>query len=280
MINKEVKTVFIDLHTHTTASDGVLSPTELLDLARANGTKMLAITDHDTVAGYLSVKSCCSDIRLISGVEISTTWEGTGIHMVGLNFDPEKTAIKQLLSAQATARRQRAEIILQKLQKVGFSITIDELHEYAQTAHIGRPHIARLMVEKGYVNSIDKAFKKYLGTGKMGDVKSGWATLTEATQAIRQSDGIAVIAHPNHYKMTRTKLLKMLDDFIEAGGQGLEVISGKQHPDITTKFAHIANDKGLYASLGSDFHRHFPYAANVGLLPTLPDFVTPVWTTF
>ncbi len=270
----------IDLHTHTTASDGSLTPLELIALAKENNTQMLAITDHDTVSGYLSVKEAVTGIRLISGVEISTVWHGIGIHMVGLNFAPEHLSIQQLLSQQATARQQRAEIILHKLNKVGVAIRLDELHEHAQTNHIGRPHIARLMVETGYVSSVDKAFKKYLGTGKVGDVKSGWVSLTEAAQAVRESGGVAVIAHPNHYKMTRSKLLRMIDDFVTVGGQGIEVISGKQHRDISTKFAHIANDKGLYASVGSDFHRYFPYAANVGLLPELPESVTPVWTLF
>lgn len=284
MTKQEIDSAFIDLHTHTQASDGALSPTELVELAIANKTKMLAITDHDTIAGYEAARDFIQndslDIRLITGVEISTVWEGMGIHLVGLDFNPHHEAIVSLLKNQAKARQERAENILQKLQKIGFPMTIEELQSHAKTTHIGRPHIARLMLDKGYVSSIDKAFKKYLGAGKMGDVKSGWVDLVEATEAICHSGGVAVIAHPNHYKMTRSKLLRMIDDFIGAGGQGIEVISGKQHQDITRKLVQIAVDKGLCASLGSDFHRQLPYAATVGVLPRLPAHVVPVWTCF
>lgn len=272
----------VDLHTHTTASDGVLEPQALLDLAIENGTHTLAITDHDTIEGYLAAHKTAQQrgVHLISGVEISTTWGGMGIHIVGLNFDAKHPAIGQLLNEQAQARQQRAESILHKLAKVNCPMTLKELQDHANTQHIGRPHIAQLMLAKGYVSSIDKAFKKYLGAGKIGDVKNGWATLPTTISAVRESGGMAVIAHPNHYKMTRSKLLRMVAEFSEMGGQGIEVISGKQQRDITLKIAHIANEYNLYASLGSDFHRPFRHAANVGVLDTLPECVTPIWQAF
>lgn len=272
----------VDLHTHTTASDGALSPSALVDLAIANETQLLAITDHDTVAGYQAVRDTAKQrgLNLISGVEVSTSWQGMGIHIVGLNFDAEHAAMTDLLARQAEARQQRAQTILHKLSKAGLPMSLSEVQQSANHSHIGRPHIARVMIEKGYVNSMDKAFKKYLGAGKMGDVKSGWVSISEAVTAIRDSGGMAVVAHPNHYKMTRTKLMRLLDEFIDAGGQGIEVISGKQHHDISEKFAQIALEKALYASLGSDFHRHFPHAADVGKLPTLPSTTTPIWQAF
>lgn len=271
-----------DLHSHTTASDGALSPSELLARAAENGVMRLAITDHDTVAGYLSVRdsALAQSLQLISGVEISTQWNGIGIHVVGLNFDAEHATMAQLLAKQAQVREQRAEIILQKLRKNNLPISMDEVIATAKTRHIGRPHIAAVMVEKGYVNNANAAFKKYLGAGKIGDVKNGWASIPTAVKAITDSGGVAVLAHPNHYKMTRTKLFVLLDEFQQAGGRAIEVISGKQHRDITAKFAQIARDKGFYASLGSDFHRPLSYGCDVGEVAQLPEDLSPVWVLF
>lgn len=273
----------IDLHTHTNASDGQLSPQALLQQALDNGTTMLAITDHDTIDGYLAIYGNVvhhSSLRLISGVELSTQWQGMGIHVVGLNFSVRHPAMVTLLAQQRTVRQQRGLTILNKLAKIGIFISEAELKHYVGQGQIGRPHIAQLMLDKGYVNSIDKAFKKYLGAGKVGDVRNRWSGLAESVAAIRAAGGVAVIAHPNHYQMTRTKLLRLIDEFIAAGGQGIEVISGRQHNDITQKYSHIANDKGLYASVGSDFHRYLMYAPSIGELAPLPDAVTPIWTLF
>lgn len=274
--------VNVDLHSHTTASDGHLSPTELVDLALTNNVDMLAITDHDTVVGYQDAKkyACTRGLRLISGVEVSTTWAGQGVHIVGLDIDPYHITITQLLTRQAEARQIRCQMILHQLKKVNLPITLEEVQANAGHNHIGRPHIAQVMIDKGYVSNMAKAFKKYLGAGKIGDVKNTWVDLADAVHAIHHGGGIAVIAHPNHYKMTRSKLLRMIDDFQESGGKGIEVISGKQHPDVTRKFAVIANKRALLASTGSDFHRHVAYAPAVGQLPLLPESVTPVWTAF
>lgn len=272
----------IDLHTHTTASDGYLTPTELVDLALANHVEMLAITDHDTTLGYENVKDYAQQrgLKLIAGVEISTTWGGQGVHIVGLNFDVTHVAMTKLLDFQRGARQIRYHVILEKLAKAKLPISEAELLTHVGDGQIGRPHIAHAMVAKGYVKNINQAFKQYLGAGKIGDVKNGWASLTDTVSAITDSGGVAVIAHPDKYKMTRSKTLRLIDEFIELGGRGIEVISAKQHVDITEKYAKIANDKGLYASLGSDFHRHVSYAPNVGQLPTLPSSVTPIWRIF
>lgn len=277
-----VVTPCIDLHTHTTASDGALSPVALLNLAEENGVDRLAITDHDTIAGYQCAKMHAKEYHLvlISGVEVSTTWGGQGVHIVGLDFDPNHRLITRLLATQAKARHIRCQTILDKLAKSNMPIALQTVYDYAGHQHIGRPHIAQVMVEKGYVKNMTQAFNKYLGAGKIGDVKSGWVTLEDTVTAINAAGGIAVVAHPDKYKMTRMKLLRLIDAFSEMGGRGIEVISGKQHPDITTKYARIANDKGLYASLGSDFHRHLSYAPSVGQLSALPPSVTPVWQGF
>lgn len=276
----------IDLHTHTTASDGHLTPSELVDLALTNHVEMLAITDHDTTWGYESVKDDAKQrgLQLVSGVEISTTWGGQGVHIVGLNFDPKHAAMTQLLDFQRDARAKRYHVILDKLAKAKVPISEDELLNHVGSGNnnrqIGRPHIAQAMVAKGYVNTVEKAFKQYLGAGKIGDVKNGWASLADTVSAITESGGIAVIAHPDKYKMTRSKTLRLIDEFIELGGRGIEVISAKQHIDITNKYAKIANDRKLYASIGSDFHRHVSYAPDVGKISPLPHNITPIWQAF
>lgn len=272
----------VDLHTHTTASDGGLSPTELVDLAIANQVEMLAITDHDTIEGYENVKTLARQrgLQLISGVEVSTTWSGQNVHIVGLNFDTNHPAIKKLLAFQKNARQRRGGIILDKLAKAKLPISKAELIAHVGEGQIGRPHIAQIMVAKGYASSVDKAFKRYLGAGKIGDVKNGWVSLADTVSAITHSGGVAVIAHPDKYKMTRSKLLRFIDEFIALGGQGIEVISSRQHIGVTEKYANIANEKGLCASLGSDFHYQVAYAPEVGQLPALPRFVTPIWETF
>ncbi len=272
----------IDLHMHSNASDGAFSPDELLQIATDNSLDLFAITDHDTISGYLSVRNKANAIgmRLISGVELSTLWAGIGVHIVGLNFDPNHSAMIALLQHQTDVRKNRTDKILQKLAKIGFDLNLSELLLSVGEGVVGRPHIAQSMVDKGYVKNTNQAFKKYLGAGKIGDIKNGWVSLSEGVKAIRESGGVAVIAHPNHYKLTRSKLLRLVDDFISAGGQGIEVISGKQHRDITEKIAAIATDKGLYASIGSDFHRPLSYGVEIGELPTLPESVQPIWRLF
>ncbi len=272
----------VDLHTHSTASDGVLSADELIQIATDKPLDYFSITDHDTITGYLSVREKAKAIgmNLIAGLELSTLWNGIGVHIVGPNFEPTHSAMAHLLQHQTDARIARTDTILQKLAKIGFELSLSELQSSVGKGVIGRPHIAQLMVEKGYVKGTNQAFKKYLGNGKIGDVKNGWISLSDGVKAIRESGGVAVIAHPNHYNVTRTKLLRLVDEFIGAGGQGIEVISGKQHRDVTDKIATIATDKGLYASIGSDFHRPLSFGVGVGELPPLPDSVPPIWELF
>ncbi len=271
-----------DFHTHTNVSDGILSPEDLLTRAIDNGVSKLAITDHDTIDGYISIldSTLTKQIQLISGVEISTTWKGIGIHIVGLHFDINNVLITDCLKKQNQARKLRANIILDKLTKAGMPISMEEVKPFCTGKQVGRPHIAAAMVAKGYVNNTNKAFKKYLGAGKIGDVKSGWVDISSVVEAVVKSGGVAVIAHPNQYNITRTKLMCLFDEFKEYGGQAIEVISGRQHQSITEKYAHIANEKGFYASLGSDFHKPLSYACDIGKLPTLPRDVIPVWELF
>jgi predicted metal-dependent phosphoesterase TrpH len=261
--------VLIDFHTHTTASDGALSPLELLIRARDAGLSQLAITDHDTIAGYRAVAGhytqVCPEVTLIPGVELSCRWSGTTIHILGLGFDCEHPVMAAGLATLAQARMDRAEKISVRLAAVGFEGSLAGALAQAGDSQIGRPHFAAWMLEMGHVDSFGKAFDKYLGQGKTGDVKSFWPELAEVTQWIVAAGGVAVIAHPLYYRFTRMKLRRMVADFKAAGGTAVELINGRQHADQTAQLRRLAEDFELEVSAGSDFHKDSSYGAKIGV---------------
>lgn len=269
-----------DLHTHSTLSDGSLTPQELLARAVEKGVDVLAITDHDTMDAYQEVPLVNNGIKLVPGIELSTQWGSTGIHVLGLNVDPGSDAIRTAAQTQSAARLERAGRIGENLEKKGIEDAFNGAKELAGGSYIGRPHFARYIVNTGRANSINAAFKKYMGDGKTGDVKQHWAELPQIIQWIRDANGIAVLAHPLKYKLTRTRLKRLLDDFIEAGGQGMEVVSGQQLPYRTRDLAQLCEQKGLLASCGSDFHTPGNTWAELGAIAPLPSSVTPVWDRF
>jgi 3',5'-nucleoside bisphosphate phosphatase len=268
----------IDLHTHTNASDGKLAPVELLQRAEAKGIELLSITDHDTVAAYSKIKRPL--LTLIPGIEFSTFWNRTGIHIVGLNIDLQSNAITEAIAFQSTARHKRAEAIATNLESKGIKDAFTGAGKIAGNNNIGRPHFAEYLVQTGTCVSIEEAFKKYLGAGKSGDIKKFWATMPQIIDWIHAAGGIAVLAHPLTYKMTRSKLSLLLDDFIAAGGQGIEVVSGKQLPHETRDLARLCNQKKLMASCGSDFHQPGKSWIELGQFPPLPKDCDPVWEYF
>ena len=268
----------IDLHTHTNVSDGKLSPGELLQRAEDRGIEILSITDHDTVAAYSSIKN--SSLVLVPGVEFSTRWSNTGIHIVGLNIDLQSDAISEALAWQTTARHKRAEEIAAKLERKGVTDALEGAQKIAGNDNIGRPHFAEYLVQTGACVSIEEAFKKYLGSGKSGDIRKYWAAMPQIIDWIRAAGGIAVIAHPLTYRLTRMKLSLLLDDFITAGGQAIEVVSGKQLPDDTRNLARLCKQKKLKASCGSDFHQPDKSRSDLGQFPPLPHDCNPVWENF
>ncbi len=265
-----------DLHTHSTASDGELSPTDLVERASLKGVTHLAITDHDTTAAYAELGSQAA-VTLIPGIELSTRWRKIGVHIVGLGLDLGNNVLNEGIAQQQRARRERAENIATRLAKAGFPDTLSAATELAGRSTVGRPHFARHLAAAGHVRSVEEAFRKYLGDGKLGDVRQHWAPLTDVIEWIRSAGGVAVLAHPAHYRLTRTKLCELLDDFTAAGGQAMEVISGKQDASLTRKLAALADDFALYASTGSDFHRPAARWAELGSCPALPDTCRPVW---
>ena len=275
----------IDLHCHTTASDGKLSPEQLIERALEQNVQVLAITDHDTVAGFRQaleyVEGHQKDIRLISGIELSCVWSGMLIHIVGLNFNPEHPAMVQAETRQNTIRYQRAQTIAERLsKKLQHPIPFSEVENLAGGTHIGRPHFAQYLVEQGLVSSMAAAFEKYLGAGKVGDVKTGWPTLSEVVHWIVEAGGIAVMAHAHRYKMTRTKLRACLHDFTDAGGQGLEVAYSNMDSGQQQLMARMAEDFQLLGSCGSDFHGPNRFGLELGRMTAFPQHIEPVWKYF
>ena len=268
-----------DLHSHSTCSDGRLSPTELVQLAASEGVHTLALTDHDTVQGVPEAQQAAAEagIALVTGVEISTTWSGCNVHIVGLNMDIEHPALRQGLESQQQARRKRAEIIAEKLSSLGVDDFLAKAEAVAGGAELGRPHFARVLVDEGVVQTMPEAFKKYLGAGKKGDVKSLWPGIEQAVAWIRAAGGVAVLAHPLHYKMTNMKRRALLKAFKEAGGAAMEVVSGAQQSrDQTLYMAQLAKEYALAASTGSDFH-FLSQWQKPGKTNHLPETVNPVW---
>jgi predicted metal-dependent phosphoesterase TrpH len=272
--------VLFDLHSHTTLSDGALTPRELISRAVDKGVDVLAITDHDTLDAYRELPLNAGGIKLVPGIELSTQWQSVGIHVLGLNVDLNSDVIHAAAKAQSNARLERAIRIGEILEKQGVVDAFRGARELAVGGYIGRPHFARHVVNTGKAKSINAAFKKYLGDGKAGDVKQHWAELPQIIKWIRDANGIAVLAHPLKYKLTRTRLKRLLESFMNAGGQGMEVVSGLQLPQHTKDMAQLCEQRGLLASCGSDFHMPGKYWAELGAISSLPDNVTPVWDRF
>lgn len=269
-----------DLHSHTTFSDGSLTPHELITRAIEKRVDVLAITDHDTLDAYHHLPEPNADITVIPGVEFSTQWGNTGVHIVGLNVDPRSDAISTGVEYQADARLQRARLIGEKLKSKGIENAFEGANQLSRGSYIGRPHFAQYIINIGRAKSMNAAFKRYMGDGKVGDVKQHWAELPQIVQWIRDAGGIAVLAHPMKYKLTRTKLKNLIADFKKGGGQGIEVVSGQQQALQTADIAQLCEQNKLLASCGSDFHSPDRPWCELGVFASLPATVTPVWEKF
>ncbi len=267
-----------DLHTHSSASDGYLSPQALLAFAASHGVDVISITDHDTVNAYDQlILEEDSAVTLIPGIELSSVWQGRSIHIVGLNIDCRNPELLGGITRQQQARDERAKTIAARLTGLDIDNPYEAVRRLAGEASIGRPHFAKHLVDIGKVRDVRTAFRKYLGTGKIGDVTQGWAPMTDVIAWIIAAGGIPVLAHPAKYKFTTTKLRALLADFRDSGGLGVEVVCGRQEPDLTKRLANIAIDLDLLASTGSDFHHPDNKWSRPGGFPALPDNVVPVW---
>jgi len=269
-----------DLHCHSTASDGVLAPAELVRRAHANGVDVLALTDHDEVTGLAEARATAAAcaIRLVAGVEVSVTWGGITIHVVGLGVDPAHPALAAGLDHVRSSRVRRAERIAAEFDALGIEGTLAGAYSYAANPNlVGRTHFARFLVERGVARDVRSVFHRFLATGKPGYVPHEWAQLADAVGWIRASGGRAIVAHPGRYRLSRTDLRRFLDDFKAAGGDGIEVVTGSHTPAQYGEFAALAREFGFLASRGSDFHGPDESEIDLGALPQLPADLTPVW---
>ncbi|MFJ5316278.1 RNase RNM [Pectobacterium versatile] len=269
-----------DLHSHTTASDGLLTPTALVSRAVDMRVSVLAITDHDTTAGLDEAQNAIAQqglpLRLIPGVEISTLWENHEIHIVGLGMDIAHPALTGLLQQQAECRQNRAEQIAARLEKNRIPDALAGAQRLATGGQITRAHFARYLIELGIAANMNQVFKKYLAKGKIGYVPPQWCTIPQAIEAIHQSGGVSVLAHPGRYDLTAKWLKRLLATLAESGGIAMEVAQCQQAPDERTQLGRYARDFNLMASQGSDFH--LPCAwIELGRKLWLPADVEPVW---
>jgi len=268
-----------DLHTHSTASDGTLEPEELVQRAAQSNIQVLALTDHDTTAGVAAAakEAKLQGIGFVPGVEISATWSGGGIHIVGLGIDPDCALLREGLDSMREYRLWRAREIGRRLDESGISGAFEGARRLAGGEVIARPHFARYLIGQGVAPDMRTVFKRYLVRGKPGYVPSRWASLEDAVAWIREAGGQAVIAHPARYSLTRTKLRKLLSEFIATGGEGLEVVSSSHNRDETRIMALHARDMGMSASMGSDYHGPENPWVELGRLPELPVGSVPIW---
>jgi len=250
----------IDLHTHSYYSDGVLSPTELVQRAVLNNVDILALTDHDTLMGIdeaiLAAES--HPIRIIPGIEVSCLWREQTIHMIGLNIDPNYEPLREKLEGVLRDRQHRAEQIAKKLIKFGIPGVEEGLARQVKGVP-GRLHFARYLASKGYSSTPGKAFKQYMARGKPGYLKSEWMSLAEATRLIRDAGGLPIIAHPRRYDLTLKKTTTMLEEFKAEGGEGIEVATTNQNKSDQIMMSRLANQLDLAMSIGSDFHEPCAY---------------------
>jgi hypothetical protein len=269
-----------DLHCHSNASDGMLPPAELIARAHAQGVTVLALTDHDDVAGVVPARVAAEvlGLKLVNGVEISVTWGAHTLHVVGLNIDPEHPDLVAGLAAIRTGRGERAIKMAEGLRNVGITDSLAGAYQHADNPNlIGRMHFARYLVAQGLVKDTRTVFKKYLIKGKPGYVPHTWAELADAVSWIRASGGQAVLAHPGRYQMGSGKMHELLEYFKSVGGEGIEVVTGSHSPDQYPQYANLAQKFGLLSSRGSDFHAPGEGYRDVGRLPPLPEICTPIW---
>ena len=273
-----------DLHCHSVISDGTLTPEQLAERAKANGVHLWALTDHDELGGQKRAREAAGALKIdyLAGVEISVTWMGETIHIVGLGIDAEHVGIIEGLRRTRDGRGNRAKLMAEQLLKAGIPAAYEgALHFAGNRDLISRTHFARFLVEQGVCRNTEHVFKNYLIEGKPGYVPHQWATLDDAVSWIKSAGGVAVIAHPGRYsRLNAMQMDELYKHFKDIGGLAIEVITGSHSPDQYKTFAKIAEQYGFLASRGSDFHDPSESHIDLGNLPHLPDHLTPVWSAF
>ncbi len=269
----------LDLHTHSLCSDGSLSPADLVQRATAAGVDVMALTDHDTIAGLEEARAAAGrcGMRLVPGVEISASWRSQAIHVLGLWIDPAAPKLQRMLDSQADRRRQRMRRICAALSGLGLPgaalLAAVEAHPGLPT----RSHLAAALVAGGHVNRTDDAFRRYLGAGRAAHVAADWPPLAQVVAWIVEAGGVASLAHPVRYALSSGASRQLLADFVAAGGGALEVVTGGNGAQHSQTCAMLAVKFGLKGSVGSDFHSPQLTWNPLGRLAKLPDCVVPVW---
>jgi len=273
----------IDLHCHSTASDGVLTPHELVTRAHEHGVKILSLTDHDTIEGLPAAQQAADElgIQLINGIELSCVWGGTTIHILGYDFALDDPAILAASNTLHTGRWLRAEEIAKRLAAKGIAGALEGAQ--AVQAALGdssnapaRPHFAQFLVKQGHVRDYAEAFRKWLGAGKIGDVKQHWPSFDETMATLKHAQALSSLAHLYHYKFTRTKRRRLVQDFVNAGGHALEVVNGMQPAEQVGTLSILAREFNLKVTAGSDFHLPQQWS-EIGRYRPVPDDLTSLF---
>ncbi len=280
LMHADILPLRYDLHSHSLASDGTLTPADLVRRAHEAGVHVLALTDHDETGGIAEAQTAAEacGLQLVPGVEISVTWGGMTIHIVGLHIDPNASQLQDGLVQLRKFRDWRAEEIGRRLAKHGIAGAYEGALRYASGRIISRTHFAQFLAAEGHAENTREVFKRFLRRNKPGHVPGEWATLEQAAGWIHAAGGMAVMAHPARYDLTATRRRKLLGEFVECGGEGIEVVSGSHSRDDCISTAQYATKFNLLASAGSDYHGPENPWMELGRLPPFPDNATrPIW---
>ena len=278
--------MIVDLHCHSTASDGVLAPAALVERAHARGIGLLALTDHDTLEGLDAAHAAADSlgVRLVNGIELSCVWNGATIHILGYAFRRDADALQNAIAGLHDGRWQRAELIAQRLEAKGMPGALEGARAVQQELGDSgnapaRPHFAEFLVRAGHVRDRAEAFRKWLGSGKLGDVKQHWPSLEQTVATLRDAGAWISLAHPWQYDFTRSKRRRLVIEFAQAGGHALEVVNGMQPLEQVGGLSILAREFGLMASIGSDFHAPSDWS-ELGQYRALPEDLQPLWRHF
>lgn len=273
----------IDLHMHSNCSDGALSPEKLVELCAKQGVGLMSLTDHDTMAGVAAAQEAAKayGIEVIPGIEISTSWGLKGIHIVGLGLE-NNDELADFLGNVGARRLDRGREMAQKLEKLGISGALEGALSFADYPEsLSRTHFAQWLWKMGYVSDFEEAFRRFLGEGRPCFVATQWPSVSSAVRYIVSHGGVAVLAHPGRYRLGEEWAIDaLMDEFVAAGGQAIEVCSGSQSAQANVRFAQAARERHLLASTGSDWHSPLSNRPQPGDQPPLPHDLTPVWTAF
>jgi 3',5'-nucleoside bisphosphate phosphatase len=270
-----------DLHCHSTYSDGLLAPAAVVQRAALRGVDVLALTDHDDTGGLAEAAAAARDagIALIPGAELSVSWETHTLHIIALRIDPANATLDAGLASIRSGRDARARRMAEGLAEAGIHGAYEGARKYVTSERLmSRTHFARFLVEAGHAKETKDVFKRFLTPGKPGYVKHVWATLEDAVNWIHGAGGVAVIAHPGRYKVSTTAMRRLLGEFRDAGGDGIEVLSPSHTPAQFTEYATYARVYGLAASCGSDYHGPGESWLDLGDLPEMPAGLIPIWS--